>query len=179
MLKPEASLHLLEELELALLRGVSHLAETLDRLEARRMLTTRDNLALVLHQVLSGQATGGMLRRAVPNHALGTNRYLRTAHHVLATNTHVVAARVVAAHVIAAILASVIATILTSVTTTSLHRSSTTHRLRSHFITRAVSGIHFYTVYKQITHPCSRVRTWPSPLRRVHANAFQVPFQPP
>lgn len=57
------------------------------------MLSTAHNATLLgLHEVLLGQPTGSVLRRAVVDLALGANRHLRATHHciiaVLASRVH-------------------------------------------------------------------------------------------
>ena len=64
----EAALHLLEELERALLRDVAHLAQTCHGLLACSVLLLAHNATLLgLHQVSLLQATGRVLGRAVEN----------------------------------------------------------------------------------------------------------------
>jgi hypothetical protein len=61
-------LYLLKQLERALLRDISKLTQTLDRLQASRVLLLADNAALLrLHQVLLRKPTGRVLSRAVEN----------------------------------------------------------------------------------------------------------------
>ena len=70
------SLHLLEELERALLGDVAHLAETQDGLLARRVLLLADDTSLLrLHQVALLQATGRVLGRAVENLRSAADRH--------------------------------------------------------------------------------------------------------
>ena len=70
------TLHLLEELECALLGDVAHLAETHDGLLARRVLLLADDTALLrLHQVALLQATGRVLGRAVENLRRAADRH--------------------------------------------------------------------------------------------------------
>lgn len=63
-----SNLYLLKQLERALLRDISQLTQTLDRLQASRVLLLANNAALLrLHQVLLRQPTGRVLGRAVEN----------------------------------------------------------------------------------------------------------------
>ena len=106
-------LFLLEKLEGALLCNITHLAELLDSLQASRVLTARDDLALVLHQVLLLEAAGCMFGRTVPNLGLGAHSHLRTTHHHCILT--VAASRVVTTSVTAVLARhTIIATVLTS-----------------------------------------------------------------
>jgi len=119
---------LLEKSKLTLLGSVPQLTQTLDSLEASGVLATRNNLTLVLHEILLLQTTGSVLGRAVPDLSLGSNSDLRTTHHV---------------HRVSVILAGILAihlTILAShVTTTSLH--SSTRSINS--VVRKIFGFHY------------------------------------
>jgi len=78
------SVLLAHQLERALLGLVSLGEELLDRLQARRVLLLAYNATLLgLHEILLGQPTGRVLRRAVVYLALGANRHLRATHHIL------------------------------------------------------------------------------------------------
>ena len=74
---------LAHQLESALLRLVALREQLLDRLQARRMLLLANNTPLLgLHEVALGQSTGGVLRRPVPNLALGARSYHRATRHI-------------------------------------------------------------------------------------------------
>ena len=73
---------LLKQLEGPLLRLVAGLHEVLQRLLAERMLALGNDAALVLHQVLLGQAAGRVASRAVPHLRLGADGgHGTTLHH--------------------------------------------------------------------------------------------------
>ncbi len=104
---------LLEKLEGALLRSVAQLTQALNRLQASRVLATRNDLALVLHQILLLEATGRVLGGSVPNLGLGANSHLRTTHHHCILT--IAASRVVTTSVLAVLTSSgIVATVLTS-----------------------------------------------------------------
>ena len=64
---------LAHQLEGALLGNESKRAEVLNGLLARGVLLTRNNAAVVLHEILLGKATRGMFRGSVKNLGFGAN----------------------------------------------------------------------------------------------------------
>ena len=98
-----------EKLESPLLRLVPRLQQTLQGLLSSRVLLLGNDATLLgLHQILSRQATGGVLRGAVPDLRLRADGL-----HLLAATEHVVAARAVVhaaavAHVTTAVVAAAV-----------------------------------------------------------------------
>jgi len=77
---------LAHQLERSLLRLESLREQLLDRLQARRVLLLANNTPLLgLHEVALCQSTGSVLRRSVPNLALGSRSYHRATHHIILT----------------------------------------------------------------------------------------------
>jgi hypothetical protein len=75
---------LVEQLEGSLARLVALGRQELQSLLARRhLLAAHDPAMLVLHQILLGQTTGGVLRRAVEHLRLGANSHLVLGHLIL------------------------------------------------------------------------------------------------
>jgi hypothetical protein len=72
-----------KQLECPLLRLEARLDQALERLLAQRVLASRDNAPLVLHQIALLQATHRVVRRTVPHLCLAAHRLLLgTARHV-------------------------------------------------------------------------------------------------
>jgi len=91
-------LHLLEELERALLGDIAHLTQPRDGLLARRVLLLADDAArLRLHQVALLQAAGRVPRRAVEHLRLAADRSNLAA--VLVAIVIVVAAAILTSNV--------------------------------------------------------------------------------
>jgi hypothetical protein len=71
-----------EEFEGTLLRDVAEFPQPAERLLARRRLLLAHDLApLVLHQILAGQATLGVVGRTVEHLRLAADRRHTAAHH--------------------------------------------------------------------------------------------------
>lgn len=86
---------LLEQLEGALLGHVAHLLQLLDGLHAGSVLpAAHDTAGLGLHQILLGQATGGMLSSAMEHLGLAADSHLGAAGLLLPVLTGILLASV-------------------------------------------------------------------------------------